>query len=391
VSSASIQHDVVAFVRALRDGGIPVGIEHTESLARALAFVDVASRRDLYLAARAMLVFRHEDLPLFDGIFAAFWGGGATTTQGARVPPAPRFDPSGAGRTALVSLMAQRAKPGDREVEVPQEMKAASALEILQRKDFGDLTPEELDSMRCALRELRLQPLHRVTRRYVPARRGRSIDLGRAMRAASRHGGVVLTLPRRRHKVKRRPLVVIADISGSMELYSRLLLQFLHGLARAHGRTETFVFGTRLTRITAELALRNVDAALQHASAKIVDFAGGTRISESLHTFNRLHARRVLRSGAVLLLISDGWETGDLSLLDAEMEKLKSGCHRLIWLNPLLGRETYRPQAGGMSIALRHVDDFLPVNDLQSLKELAAHLGSIPARRGSPPRKVSHR
>jgi len=180
--------------------------------------------------------------------------------------------------------------------------------------------------------------------------------------------------------VKRRPLVVLADISGSMEIYSRILLQFFHGLTRIHRLTETFVFATRLTCITSQLRMRHVDEALEHAARAVVDFSGGTRIADSLRTFNRLHARRVLRRGAVVLLVSDGWETGDLALLESEMKKLQARCHRLIWLNPLLARSTYRPIAEGMSLALRYVDDFLPIHSLQSLKDLSTHLGRLPSR-----------
>jgi uncharacterized protein len=177
--------------------------------------------------------------------------------------------------------------------------------------------------------------------------------------------------------------VVLADISGSMELYSRILLQFLHVITRRHVHTETFVFGTRLTRITSQLQLRDVDSALDHAARAIVDFAGGTRISDCLGEFNRRHARRVLHKGAVVLFISDGWETGDTALLDVEMRRLHARCHRLVWLNPLIGRAGYEPRAQAMQIALAHIDDFLPVHNLQSLRELSWHLARIPRRKGA--------
>jgi uncharacterized protein with von Willebrand factor type A (vWA) domain len=193
----------------------------------------------------------------------------------------------------------------------------------------------------------------------------------------------VLALAHRREKLRRRPLVVLADISGSMELYARILLQFLHGVTQRHARTETFVFGTRLTRITPQLQIRRVDAALDHAAREIVDFAGGTRIGECLHAFDRLHARRVLGRGAVVLIISDGWDTGDPGRLAAEMRRLARRAHRIVWLNPLLGRAGYAPEVRGMAAALAHVDDFLPIHDLRSLQELAQRLGRIPRRKGA--------
>lgn len=176
---------------------------------------------------------------------------------------------------------------------------------------------------------------------------------------------------------------MLADISGSMELYSRILLQFLHGVTQQHARTETFVFGTRLTRITGPLQIRNVDAALDHAARDIVDFAGGTRIGDCLHAFDRQHARRVLGRGAVVVIISDGWETGDPDKLAAEMRRLAERAHRIVWLNPLLGRTGYAPEARGMAAALAYVDDFLPIHDLRSLQALAVQLGRLPRRKGS--------
>jgi uncharacterized protein with von Willebrand factor type A (vWA) domain len=382
MTGVSVQHDVVGFARALRTAGMPVGIEQTESFARAITVIDATSRREFHLAARATLVVRREDMPIFEAIFAAFWcDDRALEAPAHKAPLSARHDRSSFFRTALVALMSQRADPGDPDREVPERAKAASALELLQKKEFTDLTADELSALQRALREWRFDPARRVTRRHVAARRGRAVDLRRVLRLASRRGGLAMPLPKRRRKVKRRPLVVLADISGSMELYSRILLQFLHGLTRIHPLTETFVFGTRLTRITGQLRMRNVDEALDHASAEIIDFAGGTRIAECLRAFNRLHARRVLRRGAVLLLISDGWETGHLAPLDAEMARLRSRCHRLIWLNPLLGRPTYRPLAAGMSIALAHVDDFLPIHNLESLKDLSDHLARLPSRK----------
>jgi uncharacterized protein with von Willebrand factor type A (vWA) domain len=377
--------DVVGFARALRDGGLPIGVEHSEAFAQALAWVDPLVRRDVYLAARATLVSRREDLAVFDELFAAYFGGpgGSSAARRQDTPLAPRHDRGEFFRTALVAYMAERVDLGAREVEVPEHSKAASGLELLQRKDFGDCTPAELEAIARAMRELQLDVTLRRSRRLVRARRRGRLDLPRIVRDAARRGGTVLALARRSPKLRRRPLVVLADISGSMELYSRILLQFLHGVTQRHARTETFVFGTRLTRITSQLQIRNVDAALDHAAREIVDFAGGTRIGDCLHAFDRQHARRVLGRGAVVLLISDGWETGDPERLGAEMRRLAERAYRIVWLNPLLGRAGYEPHARGMAAALPYVDDFLPIHDLRSLHELAARLGRIPRRKGA--------
>jgi hypothetical protein len=330
---------------------------------------------DLYLAARATLVCRREDLAIFDEVYAKLHG---ELPRVQPAPPAPRHP-----RTALQSWMAERADPASRESDVPEEAKTASPLERLARKDFAACTPDELEALARAMRDCRFELTRRDSLRLARARRGDRLDLPRAVREAARHGGKVLRLPKRRRKPKHRPLVVLADISGSMELYARLLLQFLHGLTRRHPHTETFTFGTRLTRITPQLQLRDPGAALRHAGREIVDFAGGTRIGASLAEFNRQHARRVLRRGAVLLLISDGWETGEPAALAKEMRRLAGRSHRVIWLNPLLGGKGYEPRARGMAAALPHVDDFLPVHDLHSLRQLSAHLARIPRRKGA--------
>jgi uncharacterized protein with von Willebrand factor type A (vWA) domain len=375
-------HDIVGFARALRDAGLPVGVAETEGFAQAVGWIDPLVRRELYLAARATLVRRREDLAVFDELFAS-WFGGPSPERGQAAPLAPRHDPQRVFRTALVSYMAERAEASAREVDVPEHEKAASGQELLQRKDFADCTPAELDAIARAMRELRLDLTLRRSRRLIRARRGDRLDLPRIVRDAARRGGAVLALARRRPKLRRRPLIVLADISGSMELYARILLQFLHGVTQRHARTETFVFGTRLTRITGQLQIRRVDVALAHAAREIVDFAGGTRIGECLHAFDRQHARRVLGRGAVVLIISDGWDTGDPAQLAAAMRRLARRAHRVVWLNPLLGRAGYAPEVRGMAAALPHVDDFLPVHDLRSLHDLAARLGRIPRRKGA--------
>jgi uncharacterized protein with von Willebrand factor type A (vWA) domain len=374
--------DVVGFARALREAGLPVGVDQSESFAQAMTWIDPLARRDVYLAARATLVFRREDLAVFDELFARTFGGAPPPSAHA-TPLAPRHDRGAFFRTALVAYMAERVDPGAREVDVPEHSKAASAVELLQRKDFGACTPAELDAIARAMQKLRLDMTLRTSRRLVRARRGDRLDLPRIVRDAARRSGTVLALARRTAKLRRRPLVVLADISGSMELYSRILLQFLHGVTQRHAGTETFVFGTRLTRITGQLQIRNVDAALDHAAREIVDFAGGTRIADCLHAFERQHARRVLGRGAVVLVISDGWETGDPALLGAEMQRLAERAHRVVWCNPLLGQPGYTPEARGMAAALRFVDDFLPIHDLRSLHELAIQLARIPRRRSA--------
>ncbi len=374
--------ELVGFGRALRAAGLRVGADQLEALARAVACLPALGRRDLHLAARATLVTRREELALLDDVFARWFGAGATTPAPRKMPHAPRHD-LGYVRTVLGSYMAQRAAAADREVDVASEPRVASALERLQRKDFAVCTAAERDALARLLRTMRLELTLRRSLRRVRSRRGRQLDLAASLRLAARHGGALPALPRRTRKRKRRPLVVLADISGSMELYVRIVLQFLHAVTRHQRATEVFVFGTRLTRITAQLQLRDVDAALERAGHQIIDYAGGTRIGDCLHAFDRQHARRVLGRGAVVLVISDGLDTGPPAVLADAVRRLAGRSHRLIWLNPLLGAPGYQPLADGMAAALPFVDDFLSARDLGSLEALARHLAAIPRHRGA--------
>lgn len=378
-SRASVYDDVVAFVRRLREAAVPVGIDQTEAFAGALELVDPLSPRELYCAARSSLITRREDVAVFDLVFDEFWRA-HEKAKPQKAPLAPRHDAKPFTRTALASYMSERVAPKAPEIEVP-EAKAATDTERLQTKDFSDLTPEERERLARAIAELRLRPALRRSRRRIPARNGKAIDLRRVLRTAARRNGSAISLFYSARKTKRRPLVVLADISGSMELYTRVLLQFFHALTHAHA-CETFVFGTRLTCITPSLRLRDIDYAIDAAVHDIVDIAGGTRIGASLHAFNRLHAPRALRRGAVVIVVSDGWERGDASELAAELAKLHARSHRIIWLNPLLGRSGYEPLAAGMAAALPYIDDFLPLNDLQSVTSLARHLAALPERKG---------
>ncbi|HEX9069225.1 MAG TPA: VWA domain-containing protein, partial [Ktedonobacterales bacterium] len=252
-----------------------------------------------------------------------------------------------------------------------------SADEALRRKDFEDFTPDELADAKRLLERIRWRLSLRTTRRRRSAPRGDAPDLRRTLRAAMRTGGEPLRLSWRRPRKAPRPLVILCDISGSMSLYSRLFLHFVHTVANGLDRVEVFVFGTRLTRITRQLARRSVDEAVTRVTTSVSDWSGGTRIGESLRTFNRLWARRVLGRGAVALIISDGWDRGDVRVLADEMARLRRNCHRVIWLNPLLGHEDYLPVASGMRAALPYIDDFLPANTLKSLIALGHALEGI--------------
>ncbi len=372
---------VLLFGRALREAGIATSLEQTLSFARSLDHVDIGDREQVFHAARSFLVGRREDLELFESVFRRFWLGIEEEEAASRkLPLAPRADLLKKRGSSLAYLAAETAG-ADTEIEVADRRGTYSTEEILSRRDFSELTPEEHEEVRRLIAGTEWRVSQRRTRRLVPARRGSHFHLRRMLRDAVKLGGVPPRLSFRSRKIKQRPIVLFADISGSMEKYSRLILQFFFGAAQKLQDVEGFVFGTRLTRITAQLRLRDVDRALKEATREIVDWSGGTRIGDSLALFNRRWGRRVLRRGALVVIASDGWERGDVSVLEREMRYLYHRCHRLIWLNPYAGQPGYEPRVAGMAAALAYVDDFLPIHNLRSLRELSRHMVCLPPRR----------
>lgn len=373
---------LVEFVQRLRALGIPIGVDQAVSFAESFAWIQPLHRSEVYHAARATLVNRHEYLELFDRAFAEFWEPLRESVRPQKAPQAPRHRPEQFRRSTLVSFMAEKAKRESKEIEVTDRTETATEVEWLQRKDFATMSDDELRALRESMTGLRWDFSQRLSHRLIKSRRGRMVDHRDTLRRAAKLGGVVVELRRRDRKEKPRPLIVIADVSGSMELYSRIVLQFFHGLSHQLPGTEAFVFGTRLTRVTDAFALRNVDIALDAVSSEVVDFAGGTRIAESLHSFRRLWGPKLLRRGAVVLVISDGCETGDVGHLKREVQALQRSCYRLIWLNPRLGQHRYEPKVRGMAAALPYVDDFLPIHNFESLRQLRDRLARLPKRKG---------
>ncbi len=379
----SLLENVVLFGRLLREAGLPLAPDQVRRFARALGWVDVGDRDQVLQVARSLLVTRHEDLRLFAAVFEHFW---SAHTQGnpLRLPkPRPQTPGEDEPRLDAFHVVGQHVDDRAAEIEVGDRAGAYSASEVLQRRDFAELTDRELVEVRRQIHDLRWQAAERVSRRHLPAHRGARLHLRRVLRDAAKHDGTPIRLERLTPKIKQRPIVLLADISGSMDKYSRLLLHFFYGCLHGLRDVECFVFGTRLTRITQQLRVRNVDVAVEQAAQEIVDWSGGTRIGESLGAFNRRWGRRVLRRGAIVVVASDGWERGDAQELRREMRHLQHRCYRLVWLNPHLGHRDYEPLVEGMAAALPFVDDFLPVHNLRSLLDLATALASLPARRGT--------
>jgi uncharacterized protein with von Willebrand factor type A (vWA) domain len=381
-NSGHILSHVLAFTYLLREMTVDVSPGQALELVRALEHVPIADRESFRSAARCTLIRRREDLPLFDTAFAFFWRNLTADPMAAlvpktevpgkplRVPRRPRDQAAGAG--------------SDQEKDEKQEFEillSYSAGESLAKKDFGTFTWEEVQACKALLKDLQWRIAPRKTRRKRPTKRGRQIDMRRVLRHNLRYGGEPVELTWRAPRTHQRPLVVLCDISGSMDRYSRILLQFVHTISNGLRDVESFVFGTRLTRITRLLRERDIDDAIGEVSKQVFDWSGGTRIGETLKDFNFHWGRRVLGRGAVVLLISDGWDRGDPKLLGREMYRLQRSCHRLIWLNPLLGGRDYQPLTQGMQAALPYVDDFLPVHNLLSLEQLGEKLSAITDRR----------
>jgi uncharacterized protein with von Willebrand factor type A (vWA) domain len=377
-----MQTRIIEFVQELRSLGLPIGVDQAVSFGESFTWIQPLSREEVYNAARATLVNRHEYLEPFDRAFGRYWERRREVPEPQKTPQAPRHRPEDFQRPSLVSFMAEKAARQSKEIEVTDRTETATEVEWLQRKDFSKLTEGELRALRQAMAGIRWNFSQRRTHRLTKSDRGRLLDHREALRRAARLGGTIVELPRRVRKEKTRPLVLIADVSGSMELYSRIVLQFFHGLSQQLDTTEAFVFGTRLTRVTDAFRVSNMDAALDEVSRQVLDFSGGTRIAESLHAFRRLWGPKVLRRGAVVIVISDGCETGDIQQLRREVQALQRSCYRLIWLNPRLGQHRYEPKVRGMAAVLPYVDDFLPIHNFESLRQLRDHLARLPKRKG---------
>jgi uncharacterized protein len=376
--------NILWFGRLLRAAGLEVHTGRLIDGVRGLEIVGLAAREDVRHALRTALVHRREDLDRFDRAFDLFWRrheSGDNPFQLHSLGERPRRVVVDSAAPMLASIAADRSPAS--EERLTAAVKTYSAREVLRVKDFARFTLKEIEDARALLRELTWRAGHRRTRRWAPGR-GRTLDLRRLVRRNMKHGGEPLDLPRRRRKEKTRPLVVIADVSGSMERYSRMLLQFVHALVRRHAHVEAFLFSTRLTRVTRYLSAVGIDDAVTGVARSVTDWGGGTRIGDALRSYSRQWGRRLVAHGPVVLLVSDGWDRGDPELLRMEIARLQRSCHHLIWLNPLLGSPTYEPLTRGMRAALPHVDDFLPVHNLVSLEALASHLNTLGRRQPAP-------
>jgi hypothetical protein len=378
--------NLVHFARLLRQLGLKVHTSQLADLAQGLTSIDIAQRQDFYYATRAFLVHHPDERERFDRAFDLFWSGlqpwlavgrraGRPTDRNQRQPRLISDQPALDHALRQVPELEEHAADTTADTEVSATY---SPWEILRHKDFATFSDEEMALVRRVLEEIVWHVNQRLTRRLRrSAMRTAQLSVPDTIRRSLKHRGELVELAWSRPQLKPRPLVVICDISGSMERYARVLLQLMYTLARGDQPVEVFVFGTRLTRITPGLRHKAIDVALRQVADSVVDWSGGTRIGESLRTFNFRWGRRVLRRGAVAIIISDGWDRGDIGLLRQEMGRLRRSAHHLMWLNPLLGTPGYQPLVQGIQAALPYVDHFMPLHNLVTLGQLAARLGSL--------------
>ena len=377
--------NMVLFGRVLRYLGIGVTPTHLIDLVEALNHLDIRSRQDFKNSARTILINQHEHLSLFDHVFELFWTTDRSETSPIDLETLLRKSSETQQKTGLLEVLEEEESSVEEDTQIeglePGTIRTYSAQDALRQKDFAKLTTDELTQVKQWMRRMTWELAKRPTRRKIAGSTKTHLDLRRTLRDNLRHGGEPLMLKWRHPKRKRRPLVVLCDISGSMEPYSRLLLRFIYIISNGLEKVEAFTFGTRLTRITHHLDDREIDRALTEASQVIKDWAGGTRMGETLKTFNYEWARRVLGQAAIVLIISDGWDCGNIHLLEKEVARLQRSCQRLIWLNPLLGSPRYEPLTRGIQAALPYIDDFLPVHNLVSLEQLGSLLENLTEHR----------
>jgi uncharacterized protein with von Willebrand factor type A (vWA) domain len=389
MSDGKLSLNVLHFARLLRRTGLPVGPEAMLAAQEALTQIDIGSRAQVYAALRGTMTRRHEHEDLFEQAFRLFWrdpeamrAAAALGLMDAGKPQEPERAPPGSRRLAEAMQAEKQPHQPPKEEQQIDAVLTFSNRERLQQMDFEAMSAAEIAEAKREIRKLTLPLDEHRTRRRRPDPAGPHVDLRATIRGSLRTGGEILDIATTRRLTRPPPLVVLCDISGSMSRYAQILLHFLHAVANDRDRVSTFLFGTRLSNITRQLRARDPEVAFQLVSHAVPDWSGGTRIGEALASFNRLWARRVLGQSAVVLLVTDGLDRDGAAGLAENMERLHKSCTRLVWLNPLLRWEGFQPKSQGIRAMLPHVDEFRPVHNLASLRELVATL-SRPAPRES--------
>ena len=377
-----IATNIMHFARVLRAAGLPIGPGKVIDAVQAVETSGIARRDDFYWTLHAVFVNRRDQRELFDQAFHVFWRNPQILERMmSMVLPSSQLGEEDAAKSDLSRRIAEALTAGaspqnDIKTRETEEVEFDATLtfsqdEVLREMDFEKMSNAEIDAAKAAMRHMRLPVVEIPTRRFRADKTGARADMRATLRAALRSGGDIIPMRWRKRRHRHPPLVVLCDISGSMERYARMLLHFLHAVTNDRDRVHTFLFGTRLTNVTRYLRYRDIDIALEKVSDAVVDWSGGTRIGECLHDFNRFWSRRVLTQGAVVILITDGLDRDGGEGLAIEMDRLHRSSRRLIWLNPLLRYDQFQPKSQGIRAILPHVDEFRPVHNLESLAQLS--------------------
>lgn len=373
--------NIIGFARALRAAGLPVGPGAVIDALNAIQLIEIGRRADLFTTLQAIFVKRHEHALVFAQAFDLFFRAAEEwkhLLDSVPLPDQAKKPPPPASRRVQEAMSQPSMSPAQEQPKEQEIKLSVSDREVLQKKDFAQMSAAEIAQVTRAIAAMSLPQAELRTRRFQPDARGLKLDLRRTLRGSLRTGGDIVDIRRLGLIDRPAPIVALLDISGSMSEYTRLFLHFLHAITDARKRVSVFLFGTRLTNVTRALRARDPDEALASCSASVEDWAGGTRISESLHSFNKLWGRRVLGQGAIVLLISDGLEREADAKLSFEMDRLHRSCRRLIWLNPLLRFDGFEAKAQGIKLMLPHVDEFRPVHNLSSMEGLIKALSAPP-------------
>jgi uncharacterized protein with von Willebrand factor type A (vWA) domain len=376
-AASALTQKVLEFCHLLRAHGLEVTPGRILDTFRALKVINIFQRGDVYTLLEANLISRASDRALFQQLFAQFWRGPTWATIPDPCLPAWEdgcdLPPHALQQSSLQFAPRENGAQADDEPE-HRRVGFYSPVEILSRKDFGKMAEQELLQVQRLIMAMARQMATRVSRRKKANAKASTVDPGRTMRQSLRYGGEVIEIVRRGPKIGKTKMVLLCDVSGSMDVYTKFLLQFLYGLQNGLRGVETIVFSTRLTRVTPLLRRRHINAALELIAETVHDWSGGTKIGASLQVFNETLAARLVDAKTLVIIISDGWDTGDTAILDAEMAQLKARALRLIWLNPLLGSPNYQPLCKGMHTALPYVDDFMSVHNVDSLRQFGRRL-----------------
>jgi uncharacterized protein len=378
--------NLLAFGRALKQLGVKVSLSQVMDVSRAVEFVDLADKGDFRALLRSNLISQKEDFPVFDMLFDCFW----REQSYERVPmetleiqgtPTESGAQEGGDEEGLEEALAESVATENVPLEDLDEFSIPtySPQELLNRKDFSEMGVEESRAIARAILLIATKIATQISRRKKLGRKGNVVDPRWTMRRNMKYGGEIIDLVNRKRRIKKTRVVLLCDVSGSMDCYSRFLIQFMYGLQNELWGVETFVFSTSLSRITHLIRTKDIANALEKISGSILGWSGGTNIGRSLHTFNRNFAPSMVTHRTVVVIISDGWDRGDVSLLEREMQDLKRRCKKIIWLNPLLASDNYEPLCKGMQAALPYLDLFLSVHNVNSLIALGRTLQKMVA------------